>query len=81
MTENDAQQFQTWPRHISALYNANRQDVDTPPDYNTVLDREKVEEDLPTYEEAVKGLGMSSGGLGNCNHLEAFELSATNSKL
>ena len=81
MTRHDAQQFQPWPRHIFTLYNTDRQTVDTPPDYNTVLDREKVEEDLPTYEEAVKGLVMSSGGLGNCNHLEAFELSATNSKL
>ena len=78
MTENDARQYQTWPRHLFTLYNNDRQDVDTPPDYNTVLDREKADEDLPTYEEVVKGLGMTSGNVGNSNDLEKFELSAMN---
>ena len=40
-------------RFLQNMYHGGREDVDTPPDYNTVLEREKGEEDLPKYEEAM----------------------------
>ena len=59
--------------YICTVHCGDRQEVDTPSDYNTVLDRDKVEVDLPIYEEAVGGLVMSSGVVGNFNDLNTFQ--------
>ena len=49
-------------RHTFApnLYHGQREAVDTPLDYNTVLERQKVEEDLPTYKKAVNTTVMNT---------------------